>query len=179
MYGSPIICLTFRIQTNNRLKISSSIMLLFQIFLIRSMLWKILHLLVCFELRSCDFLVKSNFGPLTICLILVLLYSGDLLCAQLQYLYFLRIPTTRYSYNCTPAVVVYSSTPDDYTNFPQPCLTLHEITVPQQSNTMTIVLLGVGMNEESKWHKKCLESSLFSCFISYLLLRRQQENDGR
>ena len=46
-------------------------MLLFQIFLIRSMLWKILHLLVCFELRSCDFLVKSNFGPLTICLILV------------------------------------------------------------------------------------------------------------
>jgi hypothetical protein len=51
-------------------------MLLFQIFLIRSMLWKILHLLVCFELRSCDFLVKSNFGPLTICLILVLEYAG-------------------------------------------------------------------------------------------------------
>jgi len=53
-------------------------MLLFQIFLIRSMLWKILHLLVCFELRSCDFLVKSNFGPLTICLILVLYYVNSI-----------------------------------------------------------------------------------------------------
>ena len=40
-------------------------------FLIGWMQWKILHLLVCFELRSDDFLVWSIFGRLTIWFILV------------------------------------------------------------------------------------------------------------
>ena len=44
-------------------------------FLIGWMQWKILHLLVCFELRSDDFLVWSIFGRLTIWFILVLRFS--------------------------------------------------------------------------------------------------------
>jgi hypothetical protein len=56
---------------NIQLKTTLSKIVLFQMFFIGSMQWKILHFLVRFELHSDDFLVTSIFGRLTIWFILV------------------------------------------------------------------------------------------------------------
>ena len=61
-----LLCFVHPGSENNRLNRSYWIILLFNAFLIESIEWKILHLLVCFELHRDVFIVTSIFGLPTI-----------------------------------------------------------------------------------------------------------------
>jgi hypothetical protein len=84
-----LLCFVHPGSENNRLNRSYWIILRFNAFLIESIEWKILHLLVCFELHRDVFIVTSIFGLPTIWLKPVLptpsYHSGGIPQIILQY----------------------------------------------------------------------------------------------